>query len=33
MIVFEYDNVKYRNTEYHANKATESTNSDVITVK
>lgn len=33
MIVFEYDNVKYRNTEYHANKATESTNSDVITSK
>lgn len=33
MIVFEYDNVKYRNTEYHANKATENTNSDVITSK
>lgn len=33
MVVFEYDNIKYRNTQYHANNATESTNSDVITSK
>lgn len=33
IVVFTYDNVKYRNTEYQAKSATESTNSDIITSK
>ena len=31
MVVFTYDNLKYRNTEYQAKSATETTNSDIIT--
>lgn len=33
MVVFKYDNITYRNTEYRASGATEETNSDVITSK
>ncbi|MBP3802030.1 MAG: hypothetical protein J6I85_08460 [Clostridia bacterium] len=33
IVVFAYDNVKYRNTEYRAKAATEKTNSDIITSK
>lgn len=33
MVIFKYDNVKYRNTEYKVSGATENTNSDIITSK
>ena len=33
VVVFQYDNVKYRHTEYRVKTATETTNSDVITSK
>ena len=33
MVVFTYDNTKYRNTEYRVKSATEKTNSDIITSK
>ena len=33
IVVFTYDNTKYRNTEYQSKKATKETNSDIITTK
>ncbi|MBR3002573.1 MAG: hypothetical protein IKF38_03295 [Clostridia bacterium] len=33
IVIFTYDNVKYRHTEYKVNSATEKTNSDIITSK
>lgn len=33
MVVFAFDNTKYRNTEYHATSATNATNSDIISSK
>ena len=33
IVVFTYDNTKYRNTEYRASSATDKTNSDIITSK
>ena len=33
IVVFKYDNVKYRNTEYRANGVAENVNSDIITSK
>lgn len=33
VVIFKFDNVKYRNTEYRVKSATEMTNSDIITSK